>query len=311
MKISTKLVVGVLSLAFASVAFAQEESPKEGDVLGEYGAITVKMLNGKRTAIFDADSKETVEITEDVVVDSFYYDRNFSGVWGKPATIMFPFEIKNSCMSSWAGIYQIDSIVSAQTWAIYASYVNNTEANKPYFLRVHADYISLGNYCYPITMNTTTGGNRVHAFGPWVFTGTYSYKAWESGDSELGYVYGFAAKAKEVDGKQIQQGQFVKGKAGAYVRPLRAYLIYKQSAAKAKAVDGAEIASIDAADLPSSIDVIFLDDEGNTTGISTLNTYTGELSDAKGWFDLKGRKLSKKPTVKGTYFYNGKMTVIK
>ena len=306
MNIFTKIAAWGLIAGMACV-FAAEE----GEVLGQYGAITVKYLNGKKTAIFDADSKETVEITQDVVVDSFYYDRNFSGVWGKPATIMFPFEIRNSCMSAWAGIYQIDSIVNAQTWSIFASYVQNTEANKPYFLRVHSDYIALGNYCYPITLNTTTGGNKVHSFGPWEFTGTYSYKAWETGNSELGYVYGFAAKEKEVNGKQIQAGQFVKGKAGAYIRPLRAYMIYNPKK-KVLSKDGDATASLTAEDLPSAIDVIFLDENGETTAIHSLNTYTGEFSNSTtGWYDMKGRKLNQKPTIKGNYFYNGKKVTIK
>lgn len=309
MSIFTKLAVLGL-VAGLTCAFAAEE----GEVLGKYGAVTIKYLNGKRTAIFDADSKETVDITEDVVVDSFYYSRDFSGVWGKPATIMFPFEIKGSCMSSWAGIYQIDSIVNAQTWSIYTSYVQDTKANMPYFLRVHADYISLANdHCYPITLNTTIGGNKVHAFGPWEFTGTYSYKAWETGDSELGYVYGFAAREKEVDGKTIQQGQFVKGKAGSYIRPLRAYMIYNpKKKALSKDADGESVAALTPEELPSTIDVVFLDENGQTTAIHSLNTYTGEFSNSTtGWYDMKGRKLSKKPTIKGNYFYNGKKVTIK
>ena len=306
MNFFTKIAIWGL-VAGLACAFAAEE----GEVLGEYGAVTVKYLNGKKTAVFDADSKETVQITEDVVVDSFYYDRDFSGVWGKPATIMFPFAIANSCMSSWAGIYQLDSIVSAQTWSIFASYVDNTEANTPYFLRVHANYIALGSYCYPITLNTTKGGSKVHSFGPWEFTGTYSYKAWETGDAELGYVYGFAAKEKEVDGKQIQAGQFVKGKAGAYIRPLRAYLIYNpKKKALSKSADDSEL--LTAEDLPSTIDVIFIEKSGEISAIHSLNTRTGEFSNSTtGWYDMKGRKLDKKPTIKGNYFYNGNKVTIK
>ena len=285
----------------------------DGDVLGEYGAVTVKMLNGKKTALFDSQSKEAVDIPEDVVVDSFYYDRDFSGVWGKPATIMFPFAIKNSCMSASAGIYKIDSIVGTATYSIFTSYTSDTEANVPYFLRVHADHIALGNYCYPITLNTATGGNRVDKFGPWEFTGTYSYKIWEEGDSQLGYVYGFAAKEKEVDGKMIEQGQFVKGKAGAYVRPLRAYLIYKPSKALSKSADeNGLVATLTPADLPTTIDVIFREQSGDVTAIHSLNTITGEFSNSTtGWYDMKGRKLDKKPSVKGNYFYNGKKVIVK
>ena len=308
MKLFTKIAVWGLVVGL-TCAFAAEE----GEVLGEYGAVTIKYLNGKRTAIFDADSKETVEITEDVVADSFYYSRNFSGEWGKPATIMFPFVIQNGCMSQWASIFKIDKIVNAQTWAIYASPIQDTEANVPYFLRVGKDHISLANdHCYPITLNTTTGGSRVQSFEQWEFTGTYSYKVWEDGDSELGYIYGFAAKEKEVNGKQIQAGQFVKGKAGAYIRPLRAYLVYNPKKKVLYKGYADVTASLTTEDLPSTIDVIFLDENGETTAIHSLNTYTGEFSNSTtGWYDMKGRKLSKKPTIKGNYFYNGKKVTIK
>ena len=30
-----------------------------------------------------------------------------------------------------------------------------------------------------------------------------------------------------------------------------------------------------------------------------------------GWYDMKGRKLDKKPTIKGTYFHNGNKVIIK
>ena len=52
MSIFTKIAVLGL-VAGLACSFAAEE----GEVLGKYGAVTVKMLNGKKTAIFDADSK--------------------------------------------------------------------------------------------------------------------------------------------------------------------------------------------------------------------------------------------------------------
>jgi len=76
-----------------------------------------------------------------------------------------------------------------------------------------------------------------------------------------------------------------------------------------KAGANATIAAIEE-DLPSSIEVVFHDEEG-TTAIYMLNPRTGEFSTATGWYDMKGRKLDKKPAVKGTYFNNGKKVVIK
>ena len=49
---------------------------------------------------------------------------------------------------------------------------------------------------------------------------------------------------------------------------------------------------------------------GETTGVEELkSSRTEELNE--GWYDLNGRKLSKKPTTKGIYIKNGKKVVIK
>ena len=47
---------------------------------------------------------------------------------------------------------------------------------------------------------------------------------------------------------------------------------------------------------------------GETTGISGMSTKSGISGD---WYDLNGRKLSKKPTKKGVYILNGKKVVVK
>ena len=313
MTISSNLAVGVISLALlAGFSFAQEE----GEVLGEYGAITVKMLNGKRTALISGESKETVEITEDVEIDSVYYDRDYSGDYNKPGTLMFPFSMKTGCLSSSAQIAEIKSIVGAETYQIYAQYSNGIfEANTPYFVRPSKQRLEFNMNdpgCFPTKLNTTNGGNKKKTFENWEFTGMYSYKQWNEGDPELGYVYGFAARETEnSSGKKIQQGQFIKGAAGIKIRPFRAYLVYKRTSALAKTAAGSTTASITADDLPATIDVIFLDENGETTAIERLNTLTGDFSTATGWYDLKGRKLDKKPTIKGTYFNNGKKVIVK
>lgn len=311
MKMFKKLAVLTVSFAFVG-AFAQEE----GEVLGEYGAITVKMLNGKRTALISSESTETVEITEDVEIDSVYYDRDYSGDYNKPGTLMFPFSMKKGCLSSSAQIAKLTSIVGGETYQIYAQYSNGVfDANTPYFVRPSKKRLEFNMNdpgCFPTKMNTTIGGNKKLNFENWEFTGMYSFKQWNEGDPELGYVYGFAARDTEnSSGKAIQQGQFIKGAAGIKIRPFRAYLIYNKNRALAKTGANANLAVLEADDLPATIDVIFLDENGETTAIHSLNTYTGEFSTATGWYDMKGRKLDKKPTIKGMYFNNGKKVVIK
>ena len=313
MKIFKKLAVLRISCAFVG-AFAQED----GAVLGEYGAITVKMLNGKKTALISGTSTETVSIPEDVEVDSIYYDRDYSGEWGKPGTLMLPFDFPNGCLSEFGQIYEMTGIEfngTSETWQIDTKTMGsngNFEANRPYFVRPNRNQVIFPAWCAgKTTMKKTVGVETKFAFDNWEFRGMYSYKTWEEGDSDIGHVYGFAAKAKEVDGKQIQQGQFVKVKAGAYIRPFRGYLIYTGSNALTKASANATIASIKEEDLPSSIEVVFHDDEEGSTAIYMLNPHTGEFSTATGWYDMKGRKLNKKPTVKGAYFHNGNKVIIK
>lgn len=312
MKIFKKLAALTLSFAFMG-AFAQEE----GEVIGDYGAITVKMLNGKKTALISGTSTETFEIAEDVEVDSIYYDRDYSGEWGKPGTLMLPFDFPNGCLSEFGQIYEMTGIAfngSSETWQIDTKNMGSNgefSANRPYFVRPNKNQVIFPAWCAgKTTMKKTVGAETKFSFDNWEFRGVYSYKTWEEGDPELGCVYGFAAKAKEVDGKQIQQGQFVKVKAGAFIRPFRAYLVYNKSNALTKASGNAAIASISEEDLPSSIEVVFHDDE-ETTAIYMMNPRTGEFSTATGWYDMKGRKLDKKPTVKGTYFHNGNKVVVK
>lgn len=312
MKIFKKMAVLTLSVAFMG-AFAQED----GSILGEYGAITVKMLNGKKTALISGTSTEAVEISEDVEVDSIYYDRDYSGEWGKPGTLMLPFDFPNGCLSEFGQIYEMTGIEfngTSETWQIDTKTMGsngNFEANRPYFVRPNKNQVVFPAWCAgKTTMKKTVGADTKFSFDNWEFRGMYSYKTWEEGDSDIGRVYGFAAKEKEVDGKTIKQGQFVKVKAGAYIRPFRGYLIYNSSAVLTKSAANSAIASIDEEDLPSSIEVIF-HDEDETTAIYMLNPHTGEFSTATGWYDMKGRKLDKKPTIKGTYFHNGNKVIIK
>ena len=315
MKKSTKIMAGLMVLALSGAVFAAEE----GEILGEYGAITVKYLNGKVTALIDSKSTETVEIAEDVEVDSIYYDRDYSGEWGKPGTLMLPFDFPSGCLAEFGQIYEMTGIgINGQnTWQIDTKNMGSNgafSANRPYFVRPNKDRMIFPEWCrdnstHKFTMKKTVGADTKFAFDNWEFIGQYSYKAWEEGDPDIGYVYGFSAKAKEVDGKQIQEGQFVKVKAGAYIRPFRAYLMYNKSSALAKKGANATLASLEAGDLPSSIEVVF-DDEG-MTAIYMLNPRTGEFSAAADWYDMKGRKLNQKPTISGNYFYNGKIVTIK
>ena len=73
------------ALAFAGTSFAADE-----EIIGQYGAITIKkvmverQVNGQNTqverkvAYIDDSSDETPVITKDIEVDSVYYSRKFN-----------------------------------------------------------------------------------------------------------------------------------------------------------------------------------------------------------------------------------------
>lgn len=143
--------------------------------------------------------------------------------------------------------------------------------------------------------------------GTWNFIGTYAKKSFTP--SDIGSVYGFAAK--NASGATV--GQFVKAGEGAYIKPFRAYLTFTaKTAAGAKRAAISSVESINT-DLPESIDVVFYDENGAPMSIGHMNTATGSVvMDSRDlWFDLKGRMMDRKPSVKGTYYHKGQKVVIK
>lgn len=133
--------------------------------------------------------------------------------------------------------------------------------------------------------------------GDWLMRGSYSFIRWDKDNAELGSVYGYAAKTK---GK-VEAGQFTKVGTGAFVPPLRAYLVYKGDKALQKSTDS--VASV----LPETIDVKLIDKGNGTTRLARWNMATGEIVKVNGWYDLKGRKLGSKPQNKGMFIGNTKV----
>ena len=150
-----------------------------------------------------------------------------------------------------------------------------------------------------ITAGTTTSGD-------WTFVGTFETVEWTAAPTGT---YGFSAQ--NVDAQGISQGQFVK--VGEYVRikPMRAYLKYKngeEDYAGASALSRAAAASNET--LPETISVRLISAEGVVTAIGTINTKTGEVT-TDGWYTLDGKPLPGKPTKPGIYVNNGNKVVIK
>lgn len=320
-----------------AATFPEGECFTEGD-----GIFEVKMVNGKKTACIDGQSEarlQTLSIPEDVEVDSVVYNRQFPVQHGDGvqvmSTIMLPFNVKvYTELNSPAGVafYSFQKIFKywegQPYWNIQASLLeagDDLVANTPYLVYHNDQSNNMSHITLTIsrepnsdkksfTMNTTGGGNgSIDILDPddntmknWEMRGTYSLIEWNAGNAELGRVYGFAAKAK--DGVSV--GQFVKAKAGASIPPMRAYLRYNRTPVASKAAAGV-LASIDE-ELPETIGIQLVDKDGVIQAIGSMNTLTGEIKmDDNVWFDMKGRKMNKKPTVKGTYYNKGQKVIIK
>ncbi|MCQ2096536.1 MAG: hypothetical protein MJY87_01155 [Fibrobacter sp.] len=302
------------TLLAAMAAFVGAQAAKT------YGGISIDTVDGKVIATIDGASTETISITEDITVDSVIYNRSFEA--GVPATVMLPFDVDGWRMPD----FEKFSYIKVTKWwdgneqhppkwilhLRHEAYANNLKANVPFMVipskTVENVVFNLAWGPKPV-FNTTTNSSVVEysdKYGAWNFIGTYEFKQWNEGDSELGRLYGYAAR----DVGDIKAGEFVKGKAGIKIRPMRAYLKCVKTNNVAFKVGA--VASIEE-DLPETIDVQIDDEEKEgTTSIhlGTLNTRTGEIS-IDHWVDLRGRKLDHKPTTKGTYYNNGVKVIIK
>ena len=155
-----------------------------------------------------------------------------------------------------------------------------------------------------VTFNTTTVGDNTSS-GYWDFNGVYAYKVFTLDPDNPVYLFA----NQERDGAKL--GQFVRIKSGAWTNPMRAYLVYHKAAATATALSKSVNDRLGGnMTLPDELDIVVEDEKGIVVETGRLNTITGEVR-MDDWFDLKGRRLNSKPSVKGTYYKNGKKVIIK
>lgn len=287
-----------------------------------YGGIAVTTDEDGTTAEIDDEAKLQIDIPSDVTVDHVTFNRNFPLV--KYSTVVLPFSIDTNKVHG-ADFYSVSMLKQNGKWVAGASEVKTSQliANTPYLLFAREANLTFDG---PVTFNTSEmhDSTTIHeAEGcSWTFKGTYTKHVWGEGDPELGKVYAFSAHDVSDD---IKIGKFTKFGKDAWIRPMRAYLIYESlpssdpepnhapapmSASAFKSMSS--MASIENSDVPEWIDVVIIGNEDEqTTPIARLNTQTGEVKMMNGWFDMKGRKLNGKPTVKGIYYNNGKRVIVK
>ena len=309
-------------------------TPPYGDLVETYDFSGVKSYNIE----YDDKPLGIPDITTQLLVPLLRYKRTFTN--GKPVTVMMPFNFTKSAFKKSGSsdgltghFYEFKGIhLDTQTskWTAEMGEPDNPEtttmtANTPY-LYVPDDepeywYIDNGGSGVNIFTQDNGGGNKVTPYdgsnesfrwNKWDFIGTYQPRYWSETEhfEEVGKVYGFAGKTKEVDEQNVVAGDFVRAKSGAKIRPTSCYLMWAGSEpSNARALTRGAAAT---EELPQSITVKLISANGETTAIGTLDTKTGEVTfDSEAWYTLDGVRLSGKPSTKGIYINNGKKVVIK
>ncbi len=271
------------------------------------GAITYATGSNPKWAIIDGayQGNATATIASNTSVDTIVFERPFEV--GKFSTIVLPFSIAVNKVDG-ANFYTLTDFEKVNnTWkkaeAQKVSVEGNLAANTPYLLEPTATKLVFHGGA---TLKTSENPPYANVEGtPWVFYGTYGRV--EFADSitlEQHRYYGFAAQ--ERDGYTV--GQFARAGKNAYIPPMRAYLRYGGSDNLTKNAGGLGLS--DFGTLPETIDVKIMDEQGNVTETATLDTRTGVIKRDR-WFDLQGRQLKGKPSIKGKYLHNGKVEVVK
>ena len=315
-------------------------TPPYGDLVETYDFSGVKSYNIE----YDDKPLGIPDITTQLWVPLLRYKRTFTN--GKPVTVMMPFNFTKSAFKKSGSsdgltgrFYEFKGIhLDPQTskWTAEMGEPDNPEtttmtANTPYLYVPDEEpqywYIDNGGVGVNIFTEGNEGGTKVKpydgtadfAWNKWDFIGTYQPRYWSETEhfEEVGKVYGFAGKTKEVQGVYnntitVVAGDFVRAKVGAKIRPTSCYLMwtgYEPDYAPARGLTRGAAAD---EDVPQRITVKLISANGETTAIGTLDTTTGEVSfDSEAWYTLDGVRLSGKPSSKGIYINNGKKVVIK
>lgn len=175
-------------------------------------------------------------------------------------------------------------------------------ANTPYIFKTESATSVIFSNPAVVATDSYSDASANTSVTDWTFQGTYSTISLPNASE---YDYGFAAGSNS----NVQVGSFVHLTSGASAAPFRAYLRYTGSDANWAKAPKRSGATSDA--LPSQIIVRIVGADGSTTDIGTLDTRTGEIIPTGDWFDLNGRRLQGKPSVKGVYINNGKKVAIK
>ena len=321
----------------------------------QYGAVKIYTYatDGRKEAVIDGnyshktkpnEQRDAVAIPENIQVNSVVMSRTFpENVY---STIVLPFSVNTENVSGLNAVLYYNGIKTENNkstirmkvlWAADGVikdkdgndvYYQHTDmlANTPYMLLMNDETFAIKSEAYPITLKKTTAAEEdAHGSG-WTFRGTWQYKEWgpkkiEEGqegynpekeyDPETGYAYGFSAATAT----GISVGDFVRAGEGAWIRPMRAYLVktnIPESTSPAQGVraNGAYVKrpSVVQEELPEIMSIVIdngSDNDEQTTVIGHFNTRTGEIKmipQQNRTFDVKGRNVGKANKARGAYY---------
>ena len=275
------------------------------DTVNKYGAVVVCAcaISGRVEAVIDGSSMDEIDIPEGegFGVDTVIYNRTFEA--GKHSTIILPFSISVDDVDG-ATFYELAQVTKQDgKWKdveVYAVESGTLTANTPYIVTTTGSTVTFkAPVSFVSTQTLDTARVNYEDGSRWEFMGTYQKIVF--GDlPEIGRAYGFAAEEK--DGAHI--GNFVKAGPRAWMRPMRAYLVYEPAAENSTG----KMASM--FDIPEEMEVLVRNEKDEVVERGVLDTRTGEIR-MDSWYDLQGRKLNRKPQTQGTYYHNGSRVIVK
>ncbi|MBP5768029.1 MAG: InlB B-repeat-containing protein [Fibrobacter sp.] len=308
--------------------------------IGNYAAVQVfQDADGKTHAEIDGayDGTDAVAIDEYVENVAVKFNRKFPK--GKYSTIVLPFDVNTENVEGFDAVLRYNGIKTVNgessvrmkvVWAT-SDWVEKNDlrdknnnlirydhadltANTPYLIQVEQENLKVNG---GVTLKTTAPADV--SIDDWTFRGTWQYKKWghscstegQNCDRETDNAYGFAASSSDDD--KINVGDFVRVGEGAWILPMRAYLVSTDILESTPPAQGVRAngnyvkrPSFAQEELPEFMSIVIdVDDEGKeTTVIGQFNTRTGEIkmNYDRGKFDLKGRRVNGTNNARGAYY---------
>ena len=276
------------------------------------GAVRIYDYGDHKEAVIDGayTGEGVIDIPEDITVSSVVFNRAFTP--NTMSTLMLPFSIDVSKVKG-GQIYRFKYVEmdekTGDPKTVHIGRIKTTTvgANTPYLVLPTAETMTFEG---PVTLNTTTSplenahGTTENDFR-WEFKGVYAHT--NLGSVDIDYTkYAFAGQPKV----GIHVGKFVELGTNANSYPMRAYLVDLESYTEAEESLNKYAGGRNYSRVISNFIDVEIEDENGVVASGKLNTITGEFR-MDCWFDLKGRKYNSKPSVKGTYYKNGKKVIIK